>query len=727
MLMPFSNCARPRGSVQPLNPLSLSLALSVAALLLFGLCCSGGALAEASAGSGPMLSPQPKEIRTQELVPVRAAEVVVPGGDAEDLFAAQELSRALRAHGIVVAPAAGSTDLTVRLLRANTEEARQLLAKNQLSFDPAMHDEGYILLSHKSAAGGETIDILGETAAGVFYGVQTLKQLLEGPVGVASVWAATIRDWPSMKYRGEDDDLSRGPFPTMAFMEHQLEVFAAHKVNLYSPYFENTLEYAGDPLAAPPGGALTRDEARRLVAFASRLHIMIVPEQEAFGHVHHVLEYEKYADVAETPQGSVIAPGQPEALPLIKSWFTQIAADFPSPFLHIGADETFDLGMGRTKPAVDQRGLGPVYADFLASIHSTLAPLHRRLLFWGDIGDSDPSAIPGIPKDMIAIPWIYWHEDSYDHDILPFKNQGLETWVAPGDANWSVVFPDESTALDNISGFVAAGQRLGSTGELTTVWDDDGEGLYNQDWFGTLFGAAAGWQAGKADGAAYQASFGPIFFGDNSGRINQAMAEMIAAEGLIDISDRVFWMDPWSPAGVKEGDKLRANIPAGRLHAENAINLIETALASDPSLREKNALLAMELGARRLDFVGLKFEVSDEIRNGYAQAYALRGDHHKKQMQMMGNYLEDVESGCQDLRDGYSLLKTLYRQAWLAENRPYWLDNVMVRYDLRIQLWQSREEQMNTVIEDDYQTHQLAPASSIGIPGPVTPSAATAR
>ena len=60
----------------------------------------------------------------------------------------------------------------------------------------------------------------------------------------------------------------------------------------------------------------------------------------------------------------------------------------------------------------------------------------------------------------------------------------------------------------NISGFVESGQRLGSSGELTTVWNDDGEGLFNLDWFGVLFGGAAGWQPGKSDGAAYQATFG---------------------------------------------------------------------------------------------------------------------------------------------------------------------------------------------------------------------------
>jgi hexosaminidase len=502
-------------------------------------------------------------------------------------------------------------------------------------------------------------------------------------------------------------------------MEHQLEVFAAHKVNLYSPYFESNLEYSADPLAAPPGGALTRDEAKQLVAFATPLHIMIVPEQEAFGHVHHILEFQKYADVAETPHGAVIAPGQPASLPLIKSWFTQIAADFPSPFLHIGADETSDLGTGRTKSAVDQRGLGPVYADFLTSIHTTLAPLHRRLLFWGDIAGSNPAAIPGIPKDMIAIPWIYWHKDSYDRDILPFKNAGLETWVAPGDANWKQVYPIEKTALDNISGFVAAGQRLGSTGELTVDWNDDGEGLFNQDWFGMLFGAAAGWQPGKSDGAAYQATFGTLFYGDSTGRIDNAQSELMAAEDLMDVSDDAFWLDPWSPAGLAKADKMRPKIPAARLHAEHAIELIETALATDPTLREKDALLAMELGARRIDFIGMKFQLSDEIRSTYAKAYAMKDVRSKDSATTDLLYsISSMNGRCEDLRDSYSMLKNLYRDSWLAENRPYWLDNVLVRYDLQIQLWQQRSNNFDTLINTWQTTKKLPTAAEAGIPAP---------
>ncbi len=70
--------------------------------------------------------------------------------------------------------------------------------------------------------------------------------------------------------------------------------------------------------------------------------------------------------------------------------------------------KTLDLGLGRTHPQVQARGYGPVYVDFLKQIHEELAPLHRHLIFWGDIGGDDPAAVPGLPKDMIAVPWNYW-------------------------------------------------------------------------------------------------------------------------------------------------------------------------------------------------------------------------------------------------------------------------------------------------------------------------------
>ncbi len=670
------------------------------------------AACQAASLTGSALVPRPREVRLTDRITVHAATVSVPGAAPDDLFAAQNLLAALQQRGIAVSPAGTVADMTVSLLRADSAEAQAVLSKQKLAFDPAMREEGYVLLVQPGH-----VTVVGATATGIFYGVQTLKQMIEADHGVVQLWTGTLRDWPAMRYRGVHDDLSRGPFPTLAYQKHQIDVFAAHKVNVYSPYFEHTLQYSADPLAAPEGSALTRAEAQELFAYASRRHVMVVPEQEAFGHLHHVLTYEKYADLAETPHGHVLAPGQAGSLPLISSWFTQIAQDFPGPFLHVGADETFELGTGRTRADVERRGLGKVYADFLTQIHTTLAPLHRRLLFWGDVAESDPAAVPGLPKDMIAIPWIYWHKDSYDGDILPFKNAGIETWVAPGDANWNVTYPLGKAALDNISGFVEAGQRLGSTGELTVAWNDDGEGLFDQDWFGILYGAAAGWQPGRSDGEAYTHAFFRDFYGERTGHIEQAQHELMAAEETLDNSDAAFWIDPWSRAGQAKAAKMRGKLEAARLHCERAIALIAQARAEQPDLREQNALRAMELGARRMDFIGLKFQLSDEMTAAYAKAYAQHADPHREtETRELLYSISSMNGRCQDLRDGYSALKNLYRETWLRENRPYWLDNVLVRYDLRIQQWQQRGEAINTLIDTWQEDKSLPTAAEAGMP-----------
>ncbi len=670
------------------------------------------------------LLPAPREAHLEQLAELPARIVVdVPGHNDEDEFAARDLEDALKR----IAPsqdesraAAARPAYRVALLRSDSAEAKAILERNQLTFDPAMESEGYILVIDAHEA-----SIIGATGAGVFYGVQTFKQLLPLAGTPRVLPAGTVRDWPAMRYRGIDDDLSRGPFPTLDFEKHQIRVFASFKINIYSPYFENTLLYPDHPLAAPPGSSLTPEQARELVDYARQYHVTIVPEQEAFGHLHHVLKWEIYQDLAETPHGYVLAPGQPDTLPLIKDWFTQIAQEFPSPFIHIGADETFDLGAGRTKDAVQQQGYGPVYMGFLKQIHDELAPLNRRLLFWGDIGDANPDAVSGLPKDMIAVPWNYHLSSGFDNLIEPFAKNGIETWVAPGDANWNEVYPVEKTALWNIQGFISDGQRLGSTGALTTVWNDDGEGLFNMDWYGVLFGAVAAWQPGQSSIADYQDAYGQVFHLDASGKINAAEKELMAAEEAISDaaihmnSDELFWVDPWSPQGQVVSAKLLPTVHDLRVHAEQAMVLLDQARRQNPALREPDALTAMDLGARRLDLIGLKFQLAQEIATAYTQAAAQQ--HDVTQRSSTNNLLNEISSDngrCQDLRDAYSAVKSEYSQVWLSENRPYWLNNVTVRYDLAIELWQKRAGQFDAAIRTWHSGQDLPSPASLGLPAP---------
>ena len=618
-----------------------------------------------------------------------------------------------------------------------------------------MKAEGYSIIPD-----GKGLAITAASDAGIFYALQTAKQLITGYGGAAVLHQARIRDWPAMKYRGLDDDLSRGPEPTLEFQKKFIRTLAAYKINIYSPYFENTAAYASNPLMAPPGGAITAADAAELVAYARQYHITIIPEQEAFGHLHNALTWEQYQALAETPHGAVLAPGQPGSVSLIKQQFEELAKEYPGPFLHIGADETADLGLGQTKADVDTRGLGAVYLDFMQQIVTALQPLHRRLLFWGDIAQDSPDLLKTMPLSFktstIAVAWVYSPEPrGFARFLTPFTNAGFETWVSPSVHNFRVVYPDYNLGLLNIQQFTRDGQRLGSTGQLNTIWNDDGEGLINQDWYGILFGAAAAWQPGESSIEAFEQSYGQVFHGDVTGALDQAQKELMAAHEVLrqqakvgDATNNIFWLDPWSKDGQKIADQVRPYTHDLRMHAEAALTLIAHARASagpnptgppaplpegttlyDPArygaatsgLREPDAVDAMELGARRVDFIGLKFQLADEMAADYARALADSTSTDRKLRPSVSHDLGElygVNGRLQDMRNGYTLLRDLFESAWLRSNRPYWLRNMLEQYDYEVQIWLDRADKVHSAQRQWTETRTLPSASELGIPLP---------
>ena len=224
---------------------------------------------------------------------------------------------------------------------------------------------------------------------------------------------------------------------------------------------------------------------------------------------------------------------------LTHDMFQELAQIYPGPFLHLGADETQELGKGQTKAEVDSRGLGAVYLDFMAKIVADLQPLNRKLLFWGDIAYHEPDLLKQMPdsfkKATIAVAWEYNPQPKgFDRFIKPFTDAKFETWVAPGVNNWSRVYPNYNNGLSNIQQFTADGQKLGATGQLNTIWNDDGEALVNGDWYGVLFGAEACMaSSGEAPIPTFQSSYGENFHGDLTGKIDEAQREMMATHKLL--------------------------------------------------------------------------------------------------------------------------------------------------------------------------------------------------
>lgn len=685
----------------------------------------------------PHLIPRPREIKTGSYVAIPRSVSISAAASGDDRFAATELANTLRDRGLRTSTTATATATTptpttgtyrVTLARADSPVGRQLLDAYALALNGDQRAEGYAIVSDKD----QTV-VVAASAAGIFYGVQTVKQLIRTDGTEPQIFTATIRDWPAMRWRGMQDDLSRGPLPTLEFQKRQIRIFAAYKLNVYSPYYEHTFEYKSHPLMAPPGGVMTQDEVKELIAYARPYHIDVVPEQEAFGHLHHMLKYDLYGQLAESPHGHVLAPGQAGSIEVIKEWFAEINAVFPSQFVHIGADETFELGRGQTRDRVQKESLGVVYMQFLKEIEVAIRRPGKRYLFWGDIAQESPQLVKSLPKDMIAVAWNYWSFSGFDRSIKPFSDAGIETWVAPGVNNWNRVFPNNDVALRNIQGFVRDGQRLGSTGMLNTNWDDDGEGLFNQTWYGVLFGATASWQKGEASIPEFTESFGLQFHGDPTGRIDAAQQKLSQAQALLaksgpgEATTQLYWIDPFTPEGQIAAQRIRAISRDVRVLAESALVLVaqarytltgkEGALAA---LRERDALEAVEMGARRIDFIGMKFQLADEIVRHYSAALdsVAKGANPTHDLTEIAS---QINSRTQDLRDGYVLGRELYERSWKAENRPYWSYNVLNRFDIGAQTWIRRIDQFNQVRAQYNRTKKLPGLEEMGLPRLVTP------
>lgn len=704
-----------------LRPALAALCLPIGLSLCFSI---GALLPRALSAQAPRILPAPREI-VRHTAPVRLqSELTVgPGADAADREAALDFAAAMRERGLTASVTDRHRGWHVTLLRDGSDAARRVLDAERLSFDTTMAAEGYVLVATPEGA-----TVIGRTAAGVFYGLQSLKQLITGGGERATIQPAVIRDWPAMRWRGVQDDISRGPVPTLEYQKRQVRLFAAFKLNTLSIYYEHTLAFASQPVIAPPGGAMSREDVRALVAFAQKYHVTIIPQQQTFGHLHHALKLELYADLAETTHGHVLAPGQRGSLEFTRGIFAEIDSLFPSPFVHLGADETFELGKGRTRPDVDARGIGPVYVDYLREIVNTVRQPGKRYLFWGDIAMNHPALVRGLPSDLIAVGWDYGSRTNFDRYLKPFRDAGMETWVAPGVSSWNRVYPNFAVALPNIQGFIRDGQRFGATGVLNTTWDDDGDAIFETTWYGVVFGAAAAWQPGEASIPEFQSAYGRAFHGDTSGAVDAAQKHLMLAQQALqesragDASTFLFYLDPWSREGGIETIRLRPYLAKVRIHAESA--LVHLARArTRPYVREATALDAIELGARRIDWLAMKFQIADEVAQ---LLVGLRAPGVTITWKELAE-ITGINGKLQDMRDGYVLTRELFERSYRAENRPYWIQNVLARHDEQILLWVQRISTMDAARRRFTRDRTVPTPQELGVPStwaPPTPTGA---
>jgi len=636
---------------------------------------------------------------------------------AEDRFAAQDfIDDVKQAAGVTVRLGGSSARREILIGRIDLPKIQQALRRAAVDSSQRLSAEGYVL-----SVGLHEVVVAGKTTTGTFYGLQTLKQLVRGDGASAFIPGVKIVDWPTMRWRAVSDDISRGPVPTVDYIKRQIRTEAFFKLNMHSFYMEHTFASGSHPLIGPAGGSLTPDEIRDLVAYARRYHVELVPEQQTFGHLHKALRLEKYAELAETPYGDVLSPQQPESYKLVADLYKELNELFPGQFFHIGADETFELGEGQSKEEAKAKGVGAVYFEHLNRVRDVLKPYNRRLMFWGDIALHHPDLIGNVPQDMIVMNWQYQAADDFTKSIKPFKDAGLDQFVCPGAHTWNQIFPNIEAASKNIANFVRDGQQAGALGMMNTTWDDDGESLFESAWYPIILGAAASWQQGALDREKFDRDFDWAFFradGDQFVKVTHALGGI---PNLLNAgtTDEFFWRDPFTTQFQNQVRNMAERTSKMRLAAERSVEVL---IQNDKLARRNRATLsAMRLAAQRYDHLGRRMEVVQRFSTQYWDAYLNLGDRTK--VRKLRSYTGAIYNNLREMAEELSLLKEAYRQQWLAENRPYWLESILARYDGMIRMWLNQSRSMDEALRK-YETTSTLPSPEefgLGTRPPVAP------
>ena len=314
-----------------------------------------------------------------------------------------------------------------------------------------------------------------------------------------SLPCVTITDWPAYKWRGWMDDISRGPVTHERYRALQWETLHALKYNFCNYYTEHTLYQTEYPDLAP--------------AYADcRRHPDELINLQLFAHAEKTLRVPFYQYMIDSK--SNFNPDVEVTYDFLADRIRAAIAQIPeSPFFIINCDETEQLGSGRARQLVDEKGADEVYVGHINRCCELIDIIYQspqfqqlrksgdqqvRPVMWGDIVAKNPSMMKQLPANMVYIMWAYEPLESYDHLIKPFKEQGNPFWVAPSLSHSGNILPNPYCYMKNIANLARDGYLGGAEGLMNTCWDDSGEALFDNCWHGLFWSAEMAWNPIKS-------------------------------------------------------------------------------------------------------------------------------------------------------------------------------------------------------------------------------------
>lgn len=375
------------------------------------------------------------------------------------------------------------------------------LRETDIAFPGNVTDDGYML----EITPGRIL-IAGIERSGIYYGVQTLIQLL--PESGGAIPCLSISDGTDLSRRGVSIDLYSGEVYTIDYLMKTIRRLAHYKINMLVLYLEDAFQFPSHPEIGEGRDQLAALEVMQLDEFAQKHHVELVPCYDSPGHMFNTLNHPNYRYLREgtdpESQQAIINLTHPDAYPLLEDLYGDLCRVFSSEINYISGDEAFSIGTGASKPLADEIGKANMFVGYLKKMRELMADHGKRIAIAGDpfepgffkgfgLDNYGVEALKQFPRDVIVGPWHYGEMPEFEFGKT-LNELGFDQILWTSNASFYELYPDQNAAAANVESFVPYAHSLKAMGTVHSDWNGWQENTFSEyNWLAIAFYADWAW------------------------------------------------------------------------------------------------------------------------------------------------------------------------------------------------------------------------------------------